>query len=90
MVLDSLGGVAGNPDPDNGHCIVGAGYTSAGVQIDTWAMMGTITWAALQKYCAASVGGELYVMLTPDQLQKAAAKAPNGFAWLILFPISIH
>ena len=77
-------GVAGNSDPDNGHCVVGVGFNSAGLQIDTWAMIGTITWSALQKYCASSVGGELYVLITPDQLQKAAAKAPNGFAWVDL------
>jgi len=74
-------GVSGAPDPENGHCFVGAGYNSAGVQIDTWAMMGTVTWAALQKYCAASAYGELYVMITPDQLAKGQTKAPNGFAW---------
>ena len=74
-------GVAGTPDPENGHCFVGAGYNSAGVQIDTWAMVGTITWAALQKYCASSAGGELYVMITPEQLAKGQTKAPNGFAW---------
>ena len=74
-------GVAGNSDPQNGHAVVGVGYNSAGLQIDTWAMLGTITWAALQKYCASAIGGELYVLITPDQLQKSATKAPNGFAW---------
>jgi hypothetical protein len=74
-------GVAEAADPENGHCVIGMGYNSSGVQIDTWAMQGTITWAALQKYCASSVGGELYVLITPDQLPKAATKAPNGFAW---------
>ena len=74
-------GVAGAPDPENGHCFIATGYGSAGVQIDTWGMLGTITWAALQKYCASSAGGELYVMITPDQLAKGQTKAPNGFAW---------
>ena len=73
--------VAGSPDPENGHCIIGAGYNSNGVTVDTWGMLGTLTWAAIQKYCVQSAGGELYVMLTPDQLAKGATTAPNGVAW---------
>ena len=73
--------VAGAPDPENGHCIMGAGYNSNGVTIDTWGMLGTLTWAALQKYCAAAEGGELYVMLTPDQVTKGQTVAPNGISW---------
>ena len=73
--------VAGDPDPDNGHCYVGCGYNSAGVKIDTWGMLGTNTWAAVKKYCAASAGGQLLVLITPDQLAKGQAKAPNGVAW---------
>jgi len=71
----------GAPDPNNGHCVMGVGYTSAGVQIDTWGLIGTMTWAAISHLCSSAGGGELYVMLTPDQLAKGQAKAPNGFAW---------
>ena len=73
--------VAGSPDPNNGHCIIGAGYSSNGLIIDTWGLLGTLTWKALAKYCASSVGGELYVILTPDQLAKSQTIAPNGIAW---------
>ena len=73
--------VAGNPDPENGHCFIGCGYNSSGVKIATWGMLGTDTWAAVQKYCAASANGQLLVMITPDQLTKGQAKAPNGVAW---------
>lgn len=72
---------AGAPDPENGHCFVGYGYTSKGILISTWGMTGLITWAAVAKYCAASAGGQLLVLLTPDQLAKGQAKAPNGVAW---------
>jgi hypothetical protein len=72
---------AGEPVPENGHCFIGAGYSTSGVIIDTWGMLGTLTWAAVQKYCAQSAGGALYVMLSPDQLAKGSAKAPNGVAW---------
>ena len=34
---------AGAPDPDNGQCVVGVGYTAAGITIDTWGMTGLMT-----------------------------------------------
>ena len=71
----------GAPDPQNGHCFIGVGYTAAGVTIDTWGLFGTLTWAAVAALCSAADGGDLFVMLTPDQLAKGQAKAPNGFAW---------
>ena len=72
---------AGDPDPDNGHGFAGIGYNNQGVPISTWGMIGTLTWAALQKYCASSANGQLLLMLTPDQLTKGQSKAPNGVAW---------
>ena len=73
--------VAGAPDPQNGHCIVGVGYTAAGVIVASWGMLGVLTWAAIAEYCCSGNGGELYVLITPDQLTKGQQKAPNGFAW---------
>jgi hypothetical protein len=72
---------AGDPDPNNGHCVVGTGYTVDGVTIDTWGLLGTLTYQAIADYAVASNGGEVYVLLTPDQIAKGQAKAPNGFAW---------
>jgi len=77
-------GVAGAPDPSNGHCIIGAGYNTSGVGIDTWALEGTFTWEAIAAYCTASNGGEVYTVITPDQLAKGQSVAPNGFNWLTL------
>jgi hypothetical protein len=71
----------GTPDPEQGHCIVGTGYNTTGVAIDSWGLLGFITYAAVAELCAASAGGGLYVWLTPDQLTKGMAKAPNGVAW---------
>jgi len=76
--------VAGAPVPENGHCVMGMGYDTNGVKIDTWGMLGTLTWAALAKYAAAHGGGELHVMLSPDQLAKGQTKAPNGIDWSAL------
>ncbi len=74
-------GDAGSPDYDNGHCVIGSGYDQKGVTIETWGLSGTLTWDALAKYCVSKSYGELYVMLTPDQLAKGQSKAPNGVAW---------
>jgi len=71
----------GTPDPQNGHCVAGVGYNAQGVLISTWGLIGTMTYAAIAALCVQANGGELYVMLTPDQILKGAAKAPNGVAW---------
>jgi hypothetical protein len=71
--------IAGEANPDYGHCFVGVGYNAQGVQIDSWGMIGTITWAAIDKYCRPGPQGELYTVLGPDALSKASGKAPNGF-----------
>lgn len=75
---------AGAPDPQNGHCIMGYGYSSHGVLIDSWGLLGTLTWAAVKKYASPTAGGELYALLTPDQLAKGQTKAPNGVDWSAL------
>ena len=72
---------AGPPDPNNGHCVVGVGYTQTGVTIATWGMTGLITDAAIKQYCTHDGGGELYTVVSQDALIKATAKAPNGFDW---------
>lgn len=76
--------VAGPPVPDNGHCVIGVGYTGAGVTIDTWGLLGTVTWEALSTYFTPSANGAAYVLLTPDQLAKGQARAPNGVDWVSL------
>jgi hypothetical protein len=74
--------VAGGANPQNGHCVVVVGYDSSGVQIATWGLVGTITWAALAKYASPPSGGELYALLSPDEVSGAAA--PNGFDFATL------
>jgi hypothetical protein len=71
----------GTPDPSQGHCIIAYGYTPTGLLIDSWGLKGTLEWNAFEVLCAASAGGEAYVLLTPDQLAKGASKAPNNVAW---------
>ena len=71
--------VAGDADPSNGHCVTGFAYDAAGVTIDSWGMLGKITWAAIAKYASTAGSGELYTILSQDAISKATQKAPNGF-----------
>jgi len=73
--------VAGPPNPNNGHCVVGVGYANKGVKICTWGMLGTLTDAAIDKYATTVGSGELYTVVSHDALEKASQKAPNGFDW---------
>lgn len=71
--------VAGPADPNNGHNVPGLGYSSAGVMIDSWGMLGTLTWDAVAEYAASKNGGELYTVIATDTIEKAQQKAPAGF-----------
>lgn len=73
--------IAGRANPENGHCVVGVGYNAQGVIIDSWGMLGVITWAAIAAYATTTGAGELYAVLSPQVIGKAQAKAPNGFDW---------
>jgi hypothetical protein len=72
---------AGPPNPDNGHCVAGVGYTSKGVTISTWGMTGLITDAAIGKYGARAAHGEVYAVVSQDGINLATQKAPAGFDW---------
>jgi hypothetical protein len=73
--------IAGAPDPNNGHCFVGVGYTAAGITIDTWGMTGLMTNAALGKYPIQASNGETYTVVSMDGIGRASQKAPSGFDW---------
>jgi hypothetical protein len=72
---------AGPPNPNNGHCVVGVGYTAQGVAIDSWGMTGLITDAAIAQYATTAANGALYTIVSQDGLNKATQKAPAGFDW---------
>lgn len=73
--------VAGAPDPNQGHCVAGFDATAQGISFATWAMTGTLTYAAIAEYCAATNNGELYVVITQDLINAASQKAPTGLDW---------
>jgi hypothetical protein len=72
---------AGPADPQNGHCVVGVGYTAQGITIDSWGMTGLLTDKAIAKYGARASHGDVYTVVSQDGINKAAQKAPNGFDW---------
>lgn len=75
-------GINGQPDPRNGHYFIGMGYDQAGnIPISTWGMVGTFTPQALATYPTMADQGALYVVLTPDVINRAKQKAPNGLDW---------
>jgi hypothetical protein len=67
------------PDPNNGHFFVGPGYAPRGIVCATWGMQGVITDPAIEMFCATENGGSLYTVLSPDIINRAKQKAPNGF-----------
>lgn len=73
--------VAGAPDPDSGHFVVGVGCNKQGILFSTWGMIGTLTYAAIAKYCAESAGGGLYTVISEDGINRAMAKFPDGLTW---------
>ncbi len=73
--------VAGNPDENNGHGFPGIDCNPQGIIISTWAMTGTITYAATAKYAASSAGGNLYCAITQEIINSASQKSPAGFDW---------
>ena len=72
-------GVAGDADADNGHDVPAFGYNATGAIFDTWGMIGTLTWGAIEEYANGSNGGELYTVVSMDSINKAKQLAPNGF-----------
>jgi hypothetical protein len=70
-------GVAGDPVPANGHCIAVVGYTPEGVVIDTWGLIGVLSWAALARYCVPTAGGACYALLLASSVS-AQGSSPMG------------
>ncbi len=71
-------GVAEAPNAGNGHCTSWFDYNETGVIMNTWGLFATVTWDAVAKYWAASVGGEIYAVFGDDWLIPAVNAAPNG------------
>lgn len=70
-----------SPNPSNGHCFMALGANAQGLIIDSWGLIGTITWAAIAQFCVSTAGGNLFAILTQDLINRATQKAPEGFDW---------
>jgi hypothetical protein len=71
--------VAGDQNPNQGHCFGSASWDADGVGVETWGMNGSITYGAIAKYAVASSGGQLFSVISREVLNRASLKAPNGF-----------
>ncbi len=73
--------LAGPAIPENGHCFIGCDIApgGAGIIIDTWGMLGTISYAAIAQYASAGSSGQLFTLLTPDIVDRVTAKSPAGY-----------
>ena len=56
------------------------GYDALGIRIDTWGLLGTMTWAAAAKYLTTLGQGEFHAVFSADSIASASEKAPNGFS----------
>ena len=72
---------AGAPDLSNGHAFMACSYGPSAVGIDTWGIIGALTYGAIAKYCAQSAGGAIYTLLSQDSLIAASQKSPIGLDW---------
>ncbi len=75
----SVWDVAGDPDPQEGHCVAWFDYNEQGVIINSWGFFITVTWGAVAKYWAKSAGGEVYAVFSPDWIDAATKESPSGF-----------
>ena len=69
---------AGQPDPQQGHCIVDYGANAHSSFIDSWGMEGLMTYAANAKYCTPAGGGEMHAILWKNWKETGKNIAPNA------------
>lgn len=74
--------VAGDPNPENGHCFIGTGCKpDDSVENDSWGLKGHVTKGAMAKYATTECSGELYMPISREMIAKGKTKAPTGFDW---------
>lgn len=76
--------VAGNPNPNNGHCFISGSYDSGNVGkprsviVDSWGEFGLMTMEAIAMY-ASGQAGELHAAFSLDSINRATQKTDSGF-----------
>ena len=81
----------GTPDPQDGHCVIGGGTTGGssaaadphkdGVKINTWGIPVLFSYYGTAKFTAEANGGNLFIPVSQEIMNRAQAKSPNGFDW---------
>jgi hypothetical protein len=74
----------GTANPNDGHCVVGAGGNSSGIgsiTINTWGLLGGFEMDAIADLCVQSAGGTVFVPISEEWVSAAKAMAPSGFDW---------
>lgn len=71
----------GTPDPNNGHCIVGVGASPQGILINSWGLIGTLTYAAIAELCSDANGGQVFAVVSPEWVNKMKGDSPSGLDW---------
>jgi hypothetical protein len=73
--------VGAPPNPSSGHAVPALGANAQGTKVNSWGRRGTLTWAANEEFTSESNGGNLFVVLTPEIIERATQKTPNGVDW---------
>ncbi len=76
--------VAGDPDSNNGHCVMGCAWSPDKIGIYTWGELVWLTRQASATYATPGAGGALYCLVSDAMIAKGQTKAPNGFDWATL------
>lgn len=71
----------GAPDPSQGHCIVGVGADTTGIKVDSWGLLGTITYAAIAELCSESAGGMVFAIVSKEWVNARSQKSPGALDW---------
>lgn len=64
----------GTPNDNNGHCFVGVSSSAAGIGIDTWGLLGTLSFDA-------TAVDEVHTVLTCDWFSRVSQLSPAGLAY---------
>jgi hypothetical protein len=74
----------GTANPNDGHCVVGAGGDSSGkgtIATNTWGLLGDFEMDAIAELCVESAGGTVFVPISQEWVNAAKNLAPSGFDW---------
>lgn len=74
----------GTPNPNQGHCIVGVGADSTGIKVDSWGLIGTLTYEAIAELCSDAAGGMVFALISKEWVSAASQKSPSALDWATL------